>query len=202
MPFGALERILRPDRIRQRAARRGGFSTPGVVLHAVGAEAMPLVASNARGGFVPTRPNRDGLAAMGFSEVPVGQEAPFLNELHRVLWTLSVSQGWTNRCSTVADGVDRLRSFGVEPTSLVLSERLLSSFLDGDIGAARTAMSVMGYVTIVDGIQVLLSDLPEGSALIAGPPASVGVYVRAGNHVGVLLQRVNLSLVLVDHVAG
>ena len=67
---------------------------------------------------------------------------------------------------------------------------------DFDLGAARRAMAVQGYVTVVDGMQVLLSALSEGSALVAGP-AALGTYTRVGDHLGLLLQRVHRAVMVV-----
>jgi hypothetical protein len=204
MPFAALERILQTERLRQRAAQRGGFSTPGLCFMAVEPEAAPLLASNMRGKFQLTRRNAEGMAPLGFSECPVGQEGPILNELHRTIWDLSVRENWSNRCTAVAEAVDRLRASGVEPKSLVVSENQVAGLLgpDFDFDAARRSMAVQGFVTMVDGMQLLLSDLPDGCALVAGPPAAVGIYMRVGDHLGMLFQRVNRVLMVVrPHVA-
>ena len=160
---------------------------------------MPLLATNMRGAFVPTRRNVEGMAPCGFTHCPPGQEGPLLNELHRALWQLATSEGWSNRCTSVPDAVERLRQLGVEPKSLVISEAFLSDILgaDFDLDAAKQAMDFQGYVSVVEGMQVLLSGLPLGSAIVAGPPATMGLYTRIGDHLGLLLQRVNRSLVLV-----
>ncbi len=204
MPYAALERMLRTERHRQRAAPRGGFSTPGLCSVNVGEDAMPLLATNMRGRFLPTRPSAEGLARFGFSEVPIGQEGPLLSELHRTLTELSRTNGWGNRCSDVAEALTRLQAQGTEPKSLVISEAQLAGILgkDSDLEVARRAMATQGYVTMVGGMQLLLSDLPDGSALVAGSPASLGVYMRVGDHLGMLLQRVNRSIMVVGpHVA-
>lgn len=199
MPYAPLERLLVTDRQRQRAARGGGFSTPGMCFVDVAADAAPLLATNMRGNFVLTRRNARGQAPFGFSHCPVGQEGPILNQLHRTLIELSVREGWTNRCTAVPEAIDRLHTFGVEPRALVLSESQVATMVGSgfDLNAARRAMAIQGFVTVVDGMQLLLSDLPEGSALVAGFPLKVGIYTRVGDHLGLLLQRVNRVLMVV-----
>lgn len=199
MPYSALERLLRPERRHQRAAPRGGFSTPGLCLTAVSAECMPLLATNMRGRFLPTRRNTHGEAPFGFSYCPLGEEGNLLNELHRTLFDLSGKSNWGNRCSAVSEAVNRLRSSGMEPKSLVVSESQLTETLgsDFDLNSARRAMVFQGYVTMVDGMQLLLSDLAEGLALVAGPPSTVGIYTRVGDHLGLLLQQVDRAIMVV-----
>lgn len=199
MPYAPLERMLKTERYRQRAAPRGGFSTPSLCFTAVPPDSMPLLASNMRGTFMPTRRNVEGMAPFGFSPSIVGQEDGLLNELHRVLWELSERSGWTNRCSAIPEAVERLRTQGTEPKSLIVSESQVAGFMgpDFDLGAARRAMAVQGYVTVVDGMQVLLSALSEGSALVAASPAALGIYTRVGDHLGLLLQRVDRAVMVV-----
>ncbi len=204
MPYGALERMLRTERLRQRAAAGGGFSTPGMCLSPVADDAMPLLATNMRGNFRETRRDIKGQAPFGFSYCQVGREDPLLSELHRTLFELSARANWPNRCSSVAEAVERLRTSGVEPKSLVVSESQVANFMGPgfDLNAARSAMGIQGFVTVVDDMQVLLSGLPEGFALVAAAPSILGLYTRVGDHVGILLQRVNRSIMVVQpHVA-
>lgn len=198
MPYAALERMLRPERFRQRSASRG-FATPGLCFTGVPDECMPLLATNMRGRFALTRRNAEGLAPFGFSSCPVGQEGPLLDELHRTLWALSEQGNWGNRCTAVPDAVERLRVLGVEPKSLVVSEGQVAGILGPgfDLNAARRAMALQGHVTVVDGMQLLLSDLTGNTAFVAASPSAVGVYTRVGDHVGMLLQRVDRSIMVV-----
>ena len=205
MPYSALERMLRPERYRQRAASRGGFATPSLCKTSVGADARPLLATNMRSTFLPTRPDVEGLAPFGFSHVPLGQEGSLLIELHRVLWEVSTRLAWPNRCGSVAEAVTKARSQGVDPKTMVLSSAMVERLLgpSHSIDTARQTMSVQGFVAVVDGMQLLLADLPSNMAFVAAHPASVGIYTRVGDHLGVLLQRVNKSLLVVrdDNVA-
>jgi hypothetical protein len=199
VPYAALERMLQPERFRQRAASRGGFSTPGLCFASVSEDSLPLLASNMRGSFRLTRRNAEGLAPFGFSAAPVGQEDDLLNELFRVLEETSAREGWSNRCSGVPEALDRMQSLGLEPKSVVVSESLVAEMLGPgfDLEGARRTMATQGFLTAINGMQVLLSNLPKGSALVTGPPSMVGVYTRVGDHVGLLLQRVNRSVMVV-----
>ncbi len=199
MPYAALERILQPERFRQRAARAGGFSTPSLCFTAVEEDASPLLASNMRGTFLPTRRNAEGFAPFGFSYCPPGAEGSLIRELHRVLFSLSARERWPNRCNSPGQAVQYLRLSGVEPKSLVISESQLSAIVGNtfDLEEIRRMMALRGFVAVVDGMQVVLSDLPSGFALVTAAPTRVGVYTRVGDHVGLLMQRINRSLAVV-----
>jgi hypothetical protein len=180
-----------------------GFETPIFEEREVKGEVAPLLVTNARGTFVPTRISQRGVARYAFSHCPIEQESRLVGELHRVLTETSLRQGWSNRCSSVSEAVDRLRTGGVIPRSLVISDSLLPSICgpDYDLASVRRLMAAQGFVTMVDGMQVILGDLPEGAALVAAAPAGVGYYKRIGDHLGVLVQRVNRALMVVNRVA-
>ena len=200
MPYAALERMLVPERFRQRAAPRGGFSTPTLCFMAVEEDSLPILATNARGKFLPTRINSEGCAPLGFSFCPIRQEGPILNDLYRTLERLSIENGWGIRCTSIPEAMDRLQALDIEPKSLVVSESQMAALLGTtvDLETARRAMGFQGYVSVVAGMQLLLSDLDTNQALVVGPPAMTGVYMRSGDYLGVQLHRANRSLVLVQ----
>jgi hypothetical protein len=200
MSYAALERMLVPERFRQRAAPRGGFSTPTLCFMAVEEDSLPILATNARGKFLPTRRNSEGCAPLGFSFCPIGQEGPILNDLYRTLERLSIENGWGIRCTSIPEAMDHLQALGIEPKSLVVSESQMAALLGTtvDLETARRAMGFQGYVSVVAGMQLLLSDLGPNQAFVVGPPAMTGVYMRAGDYLGVQLHRANRSLVLVQ----
>lgn len=197
--FTALERVLLTERVRQRAARLGGFSVPA--MNEVGMEAVnaPLLATNMKGTFLPTRPSKDGLARYGFSHVPVGTDDTLLVELHRVLLALSEQGGWDNRCKNVTEAVERMGGFGLEPKSVVVGPASLPGLLEGtSVEQAWQAMKAGEPVgTLQDEVSVLLADLPGTAALVCAAPPLVGYYTRVGEHLGILLKRVNQTLVVV-----
>ncbi len=195
-------RLFVIEQHRQRRANVG-FGVPAFEEREVKEDVGPLLVTNARGTFVPTKVSSRGVARYGFSHCPIERESGLVAELHRVLTETSLRQGWSNRCSSVPEAVDRLRTGGVIPRSLVISDSLLPSICgpDYDLASVRRLMAAQGFVTMVDGMQVLLGDLPEGAALVAAAPAGVGYYTRIGDHLGVLVQRVNRALMVVNRVA-
>lgn len=202
MGFTALERMLVVDRARQRQRTAGaGFSTPAIHERKIEEDALPLLATNARGSFLPTRRSIEGFARCGFSYCPVDDEAVLLNEMYRKLIELSTREKWSNRCSGVPQAVSRLRASGIEPKSLVIPESLLPEVLgqEFNLEAVRRSMALQGFVTVVDGMQVLLSNLPDGAAIVAGPAPAVGFYTRVADHLGLLLQRTNRAIMVVGH---
>lgn len=194
MGFSAFERLLAPERLRQRAAR-AGFATPAMQEIDWPGARVPLLATNMRGTFLPTRPSRVGTIRYGFSACPVDEEGPLLRELCRVL--LEVIH--VNRCTSIQAAIERMRSQGLEPKSLVMAEAQLPEILgpSADIEAAKRSMSLLGYVTLMDGMQILIADLPSGTALVGASPWQLGRYTRVGDHVGILLQGVDRSLMVV-----
>lgn len=202
MGYSALSRILLTDRRRQRQAAVGaGFSVPAMGEIKASEDVVPLLASNMRQTFVPTRRSVEGFARYGFSPCPVEEEPRVLSELYRVLLELSTREGWANRCSGLPQAIERLRSAGLEPRSMVIPVQTLRDVCgpDQDLEAAQRSMAIKGHVAVVDGIQVLLSNLPQGAALVCAAPEVVGLYTRVGDHLGVLVQRVNRAIMVVRH---
>lgn len=196
--FTALERLLRTERVRQRAARQGGFSLPAMNEVSLSGGAAPLLATNMKGSFLPTRPSKDGVARYGFSHVPVECDDILLRVLHGTLWELSTQQGWSNRCKTVVEALHRLSGFGLEPKTIIVGPQRLAEVTDVPLKEAWEAMQANKEVAKVDEAVVLLADLPEGAALVGTAPPLVGLYTRTGDHLGVLLQRVHQTLVVIQ----
>ena len=194
MGFTALERIFLPERHRQRAAK-AGFSIPAMQEILLGADAAPLLVTNMRGTFLPARCSASGFARYGFSECSIEGESSLIVEFHKVLSRLSAREGWSNRCTTIQEAISRLS----EPKSLVISEAILAEVMGDEIGIeeARRLMAMRGYVAMLDGMQVVLSDLSEGAALVLASPKVTGFYTRVGEHLGVLAQRVDRAIMVV-----
>lgn len=204
MAFSPLARMLLTERHRQRAATMGGFASPAIQERKIEEGAMPLLVTNARGGFVEfPRLTREGCARYGFSLIPVSQEDVLLGVLYRAVSELSTRHGWLNRCRGVPEAVDRLRSAGLEPRSLIIPESMLPVVMDPgyDLTAVRRLATLRGFVGVVDGMQVMLSNLPEGAAIVAAGAPHVGIYTRVGDHLGLLLQRVNRIMVIARDLA-
>lgn len=206
MKLTVLERILTTERYRRQAdiSTGAGFAIPSMAERPLNVDQEPLVVTNMRGTFVPTRVSRvTGLARYGFSECLPEDEPVLLGELWRVLWALSVEQGWSNRCKNVAEAVGSMRGHGMEPRSVVVPYSLLEAFGTQTLSKqeADDLMVAQGYITNTEGVQVLAADLPVGKALVTALPALTGYYTRVDDRVGVMLLQTNQTLYLVDEVA-
>lgn len=197
MAFTALERLLATERVRQRAARQGGFSIPALGERAADPTDGPFFVTNMRGMFLQTRPSREGIVRYGFSPVLVGQDDALLVELHRVL---SSRPTWPSRCTSVQEAIQRLQQNGMEPHTIIASPNLLTEItpgLDVSLDEAWAAMRARSEVAVVSGVTVLLADLPGRAGFVAAMPALVGSYVRTGEHLGVVVQRADQALMVV-----
>jgi hypothetical protein len=193
-----LQRILYPERYQQRAAQTG-FSTPVLQEIRLGEDALPLLASNMRGGFVPTRRSSEGNVRYGFSHCPLEDEPRLFESLFDALVTQSVKGRWGNRAATVSEGLARCRERGLQPRFIVIPDALLPEVVGASLSLddAYKAQRTRGYATVIEDMQVLLADLPSGNALVSISPREVGCYTRVGDHLGILVQRVDRNLVMV-----
>lgn len=203
MGYTVLERCLQPDRGRRRAARGGGVSmTPVLHERKVGADTDPVLVTNARGVLMPTKASSSALLRCGLFPCEPDDEDKLFVGLYQTLRITSHAQGWQNRCATIADAVARMRKEQLEPKTVVVSEAVVRK-LKIDPKEARRIQGVQGYVTTHQGLQALIADLPESSALVVAAPAQAGVHVRVDDHVGIMLMRVNRAFMLVeDGMAG
>jgi hypothetical protein len=155
----------------------------------------PLLVTNTRGQFVLSRRTRDGKGRYGFFECPLEDEAKLLPVLYTTLLTYCRTPGWPTPVPSVAAALDRLPM----ARSIVLSSSLISSICGEGFTPEQVAtlMKVQGHVAIVNGIQVLAGELPENSAIVSVEPASLGVYTRVGDYLGLQLFDVRQTLVVV-----
>jgi len=207
MRISTLELVLTAERQRRQASKTGaGFARPVLCERVEDVANAPFFVSNSRGSFVlGQRRSSDGTVRMAFVNCPMDKESLMLIELHRTLWATSVQHNWPNRCSSISQATARMAALGMESGALVVS----SSFLEEACGKALSVedaekmMLMQGYVAQVDGLKILASDLPTGTAILTSPRAQAGIYVRSEGHLAVLIRRANRSLVLVgkDDVA-
>ena len=99
------------------------------------------------------------------------------------------------RCSSVQVAIDRLRGLGLEAKSVVVSEE------DATVMLVLTEPLSGCFAGTVNGMKVLVSDLPKGVAVVTVDPTRLGLYTRVSDHLGVLLQRVDRNMMVVDDVA-
>lgn len=194
MGYTALERIFVTERHRQRAAPTGP-ALPAMQEVQVAADSGPYLATNMRNTFLAVRRGSEGVARYGFSSCTVEGEDDLLSEFYQVLESISVQQDWDNRCTSVEAAIQKMAA----PKTVVVPGSFLGEVCgeDVDLGLAQQRMSLQGYVAMVNGMQVLLADLPEGTALVVAAPATAGTYTRVGDHVGILAQRVDSAFMVV-----
>lgn len=194
MPFRALERMLSPERIHQRAGRVG-YAVPALQERPTPSEEGPFLVTNMRSQFVSTRVSREGLVRYAFSEVPPENDDEILVKIHE---TILAQPNWSNRCTSIVEAMAFLRQQSLEPRTIVLPTQWLPEIDPGiEIEGAKTLMSHQGYVTKLDDVQVLVADLPLEKALVAAAPTLTGVYTRISDFLGILLLRADRSIVAV-----
>jgi hypothetical protein len=196
-----LERLLVTERLRRRSTQSGGFAVPGLQERPGDPKEGPFVATNMRGGILLTRPSREGCVRYGFSDVPLEQEDQFFLKLLDMLWLLSENQGWTNRCDSIPQAYNRMGQSGYSPRALVIPYPLLQEASGSMLSPSEAAnmMKLHGYVAQSQGMDILVADIPAGHALLVTSPPLVGFYTRMDNHLGILLQRANQTLMMVRH---
>lgn len=123
-----------------------------------------------------------------------------LRLFYEALMDLSVTNGWPNRCSTVAEAMPLMGSLGFEPASLVVPLGLVQEVCGQELSAeeAGRLMAIQGHIAKVDDVQVLSGDLPEGAALLATGISLTGTYVRTDDCLAIVAHRVNRAWVLVE----
>lgn len=203
MRVSALERLLITERQRPRAATGGGFSVPVMLERAVSVHEEPLLVSNTKGQFVQTRRNSEGMGRYGFFYCPLGQERAVVVRLHAAVEDISKTLGWSNRATTVHEGIQKFVSLRVEPKAIVIPTDVVVEICGEGftIETAEQAMVTQGFVAEVSGLKVLVAPLLKGTALLTAAPSLVGVYTRVGDYLGLQLCNVRQNIVVVNDVA-
>lgn len=199
MGYTALERLLAPERLHQRAGKVG-HSIPALQERPSTPENAPFVVTNMRGGFLSTRLSSTGVVRFGFSSVPLGQDDQLLLPLHQAISALSREQ----RCISIEQATQRLLLNGLTPRTIVLPVSWLPEICgaDFDVTQAQQLMGTQGYVIKIDEVQVLVADLPPDKAFVATLPALVGVYTRIADYLGVLIFQADKTIVAVTRDVG
>lgn len=199
MPRSALEGLLITERKRQQVPldpTHGDFSIPAFRERDVEREAEPFLATNMRGTFVEVaRSKTRGTVRHSFSECPLDQEGALVAELYRVL----SERPWAVRCNTIAEATSRI----LEPRSLVVPFTLLEKACGESVSVedAEKMMMLQGHVTEVSGMRVMMAPLPDDAALVAAAPPLLGFYTRIGDWLGLLLQGLDRTMVVVHGLA-
>ena len=191
MGFTALERMFFTERLQRRAANH---STPLLHERSFDEKAGPFLVTNMRGDFVPTKRSSQGIVRCGFYPGTPEEDELLLGRLYQSI----LARTTDFRCSTVAEATGRVQSAGFAPRTVVLPASSIQAVCQVDPEEAWVIMGRQGYVTRVEETQILVSKtLPEGAALVATAPAMAGIYVRAGDYVGVMACLADRALVAV-----
>ena len=169
--------------------RRGDFSSPVMGEVELGAGCAPLLVTNSRGDFVPTIPSRTGIVRYGFSQIAVSAEGGLFRHFFERL-----GQHCPTRCRGIAMAQTWLRGRGIEARTLIVSMPDAVRML----GVETVPEGVVGQVL---GMRVVVADIPESQALVAGTAEHLGQYTRVGEYLGLLFRNVDRNLVRVDDVA-
>lgn len=193
MPFSVLSHMLHVERHRQRITRSvmaAGFAQPALgEIQIEKDDDDPILATNMRSTFLLTRKSKEGVARYGFSPCPAEDEGAVVTELARVLWEMSYAHEWGIRCRGVPQAVEGFRALGLEARTLVVSSQLARGILE------QADLPPEGLVGAVDKMQVLVTTLPENTALVALAPANAGMCVRVGDNLGMLVRPLAFRVV-------
>jgi hypothetical protein len=129
------------------------------------------------------------MARYGFSPCPAEDEGAVVTELARVLWEMSYAHEWGIRCRGVPQAVEGFRALGLEARTLVVSSQLARGILE------QADLPPEGLVGAVDKMQVLVTTLPENTAIVALAPANAGMCVRVGDNLGMLVRPLAFRVV-------
>ncbi len=178
MGFQVLERMLTPTRRPLRGNARLGFSVPLMVELPLDRPASPYLVTSSDGKFLVGTPGKDGVARVGVTESPLGQEDGILLNLVAAL---------PIRFGTVDEAIVGMNTRGFPVRSIVLGEDEVAA-QGVPLEEARVRMATQGFVTVVDDVQILLTSALKGCKLVATLPALSGFYLRMGDYLGVLVR--------------
>lgn len=204
MGLSLFARLLTTERFRRRASAHvnEGFAVPQLYEFNLGPEDEPLLVTNARGGFLPTRRSRTGLARCGFSQIPLETEVELYQTLYSSLLQGAASRGWPKVCATVPEGIAAMEQAGGKACSVVVPYDFAQQMCGLGEAQVRERMSKAGVVARVGLTQVLALDIPAGTGLVTEAPSKLGVYVRVDDWLGLLFKSLSSSLVVIHGVAG
>jgi hypothetical protein len=188
MNFSIFPYLLATERIRPRSNPGAGFSVPAMSERGVADGLDPILVTNARGQFVTTHKNKEGMARFGFSPCTLEEEPSLLTTLVRQTLILTIERGWGNRFDSVGDAIESMRASRFKPRSLVLPRGVISRFTDEE-GVQHGR---------VEGLQLMSTDLPDKCAILVTDAPALGVYVRVGDYVGLQLYNVDKTLAVIE----
>lgn len=202
MKPSVLERLLVQDRPRRKMHDVGEFSDPVSLKHPVIEGDGPWVGTLSSGRLVPTRPSvrEPEVVLTAFTHCPIAEEDTLLGNAFKDLCTISEKSGWANLSRTLGEGVDRMRSRGLEPKAIVVPFSSIKEVTGEDLTqeeADRLSLT-KGCIAEVHGIKILSARdaIPDKTAIITTVPALTGAYIRVLDRLTLLLHRAD-TIVLV-----
>lgn len=194
-----LERLLTPERERRRTdeTSKAGFAVPAMGERPLDLDAQPLLVTNMRGDFVPTRVSQSGIARFGICECLPDDEGWVLANLFSAIEKLSGSR------SGLAAGTSWMGFRGMEPRHLVVPYDWVSIACGREVdrGEADRLMSEQGFLLERDGLAVIVAEAPANRALLVAAPSLAGYYTRVDDRLGVTITRADSTFCLLDEVA-
>ena len=194
MATSVLSQILQVIRHRRRSDPRGGFSPLLMYEDVVEEDATPILVTNSRGKFIRGKLSATSILRAAFFECSIEDEGVITRRLYETLSELSVQCSWATRCTSVQEASARLASSGLEPKSIVLPYASLPALLGTE---AAQAAPMQGFVATIDTVRVFAADLPPQGALVFGEPLLTGLYIRAGDYVGIAILRADRAVMVV-----
>jgi hypothetical protein len=188
MSFSILSYLFATERVRPRGATGAGFAVPAMSERGVPDGLDPILVTNARGEFVVTKKNREGMARFGICPCSLEAEPVLFSALVQHLQRMSIERAWSNHFESVGAAVRFMSGSRFKPKSLVLPRGVISRFTDSD-GVNHGS---------VEGIQLLSTDLPNKLAILTTDAPALGVYVRVGDYVGLQLYNVDRTLAVIE----
>jgi len=185
MGYTALERLFETERVRQRAVLDGGFGVPVMHEHGMPSASAPYLVTGASGKFLPTRRTADGMVRCGLFPCSVADEDAVVNRMVESLLRLGIP-----RCTSVQDVAPDFR-----PRHLLVPVSMVGS-AGADVQKASEIMHLQGNVGVLDGIQIVVTGAEVPLLLVS---VSAGIYIRSGDHLGLILAAVDRKFMLVGH---
>lgn len=206
MKASVLERLFSADRHRRKMGDQvGDFVPPVATSFPSEPDQAPWLTSLSTGKFGLTQA-KDGFVGQSFSECPLTHEGGVLLEMYSTMRTLQRLFQWRNLCGTLAEAQARMKSFGLEPKTLIVPFSMLSEVAGSNLTEEEAEMLLLtkGCVAEVEGVKIISagSALPKGTAILGTTPSLTGVYTRIYDHLAITVLQADRTLVLVgDAVA-
>lgn len=202
MKISILERLLVSERFRPMVSTKTGAILPPIVTkRPTTKDEAPHVVSRAKAGFTLTRPDSTGEVMQGFSMCPLESEDLVVRSLYDTLWEMGKLYGWNNRYASLEAALTRADSAAFPPKAAVVPFSTLQEIVGNELSEedAERITLAKGCVTEVSGVKILSARgaLSPGTAIIATTPQLVGTYMRASEHLSIMITRADRSLALV-----